>query len=61
MNSSEIGKCGISVNRKITTGGIVIVKLNAIADALSVNPVLSACKIKNRVTSNNGIPWKPGR
>jgi hypothetical protein len=61
MNSSEMGKCGMRVNRKITTGGMVMVKLNAMADALSVKPVFNACKIKNRVTSNKGIPWKPGR
>jgi hypothetical protein len=42
-------------------GGIVIVKLKAIADALSVKPVFWACMKKNRTTSKRGMPWKPGR
>ena len=45
----------------MTAGGMVIVKLKAIEDALSVKPVLFACKKKNRITSNSGMPWKPGR
>ena len=61
MNAWEIGRCGINVNRKMTTGGIVIVKLKAMADALSVKPVSPACRKKNLITPNNGIPWKPGR
>ena len=42
-------------------GGIVIVKLKAMAEALSVKPVFFVCKKKKRITSNNGMPWKPGR
>lgn len=45
----------------MTAGGIVIVKLKAIAEALSVKPVFFACKKKKRITSKRGIPWKPGR
>src|SRR5258705_13649915 len=45
----------------MTAGGIVIVKLKAMADALSVNPVFLACKKKKRTTSKSGMPWKPGR
>ena len=45
----------------MTTGGIVMVKLKAMADDLSVKPVFLACKKKNRITSKSGIPWKPGR
>ena len=42
-------------------GGIAMVKLKEIAEALSVNPVFFACKKKKRTTSNKGMPWKPGR
>jgi hypothetical protein len=35
--------------------------LKATEEALSVNPVFLACKKKKRITSNNGIPWKPGK
>jgi hypothetical protein len=45
----------------MTTGGIVIVKLKAMADALSVKPVFCACRKKKRITSKRGMPWKPGR
>ena len=44
----------------MTTGGMVIVKLKAMAEALSVKPVFFACKKKKRITSKSGIPWKPG-
>jgi hypothetical protein len=43
------------------TAGIVMVKLKAMADALSVKPTFFACKKKNRTTSNRGMPSKPGR
>jgi hypothetical protein len=56
-----MGMYGKSVKRNIITGGIVMVKLKAMADALSVNPTFFACKMKKRITSNKGIPWKPGR
>jgi hypothetical protein len=42
-------------------GGIAIVKLKATEDALSVKPVLRACKKKKRITSKSGIPLKPGK
>src|SRR4029078_12636756 len=45
----------------MTTGGMVITKLNAIADDLSVKPVFFAWRNKNRTTSKSGIPWKPGK
>jgi hypothetical protein len=44
----------------MTAGGMVMVKLKEMADALSEKPVLLACKKKNRITSKRGIPWKPG-
>jgi hypothetical protein len=35
-----MGRYGIKVNRKIIAGGIAITKLNAMADARSVIPIV---------------------
>lgn len=55
------GRLGISVNRNKQVGGMDIMKLKEIAEALSVNPDILNCFLKNFTTSYNGIPWKPGR
>src|SRR5436190_379595 len=60
MTSSEIGMCGINVKRKIIAGGMAMVKLNAIAEALSVIPTVFTCFRKNIHTSYKDTPRKPG-
>ena len=54
------GRLGMSVNKNRQVGGMDIIKLNEIADALSVNPDTRSCFLKNLTTSYNGMPWKPG-
>ena len=54
------GRFGISVNKNRQVGGMDMIKLKEMADALSVNPETLNCFLKNFITSYNGIPWKPG-
>lgn len=54
------GRLGISVNKKRQVGGMDIIKLKEMADALSVNPDILNCFLKNFTTSYKGIPWNPG-
>ena len=56
-----MGIKGINVKRKIIAGGIAITKLKAIAEALSVIPIVFTCPIKKLITSNSGMPLNPGR
>ena len=42
-NSFEMGRYGISVNKKIMAGGIAITKLKEIAAALSFMPMVFIC------------------
>jgi hypothetical protein len=54
------GRFGISVNKNKQVGGMDMIKLKEMADALSVNPDTRNCFLKNLTTSYSGIPWKPG-
>ena len=54
------GRFGIRVNKKRQVGGIDMIKLKEMADALSVKPDTLSCFLKNFITSYSGIPWKPG-
>ena len=55
------GKFGINVNKNKNDGGIAIIKLYEIADALSVSPTVFTCFKKKAITSYNGTPSKPGK
>ena len=50
----------MSVNKKIAAAGIAIIKLKAMAEALSLNPILFTWLKKNFITSNRHNPKKPG-
>ncbi len=50
----------MSVKIKIQAGGIANNKLNAMEDARSVIPTVLTWLKKNFITSNNGMPLKPG-
>lgn len=45
---------------KMQPAGIAIIKLKDIAAALSVKPTFFTWEIKNLLTSNKGMPLKPG-
>lgn len=60
-NRWVMGKNGINVKRKIMAGGIAMTKLNAIAEALSVIPIVLTCPKKNLITSYKGMPRNPGK
>jgi hypothetical protein len=54
------GRLGIRVKRKRQVGGMDIIKLKEMADALSVSPETRNCFLKNLITSYKGMPWNPG-
>jgi hypothetical protein len=55
------GRFGINVNKKRHVGGMDIIKLKEIADALSASPEIFNCCLKNFITSKSGTPLKPGK
>ncbi len=48
------------MNKKRHAGGMDITKLYAMAEALNVRDEVPSCFLKNRTTSYNGTPSKPG-
>lgn len=59
-NCRLMGKKGTRVNKKIREGGMAITKLKETAAARSLIPTVFTCLKKNSITSNKGMPWKPG-
>ena len=55
------GRFGINVNKNNNDGGMAMMKLYEIADALSDSPFALNCFKKKRSTSYKGTPSKPGR